>query len=154
MYEKPRVNARSTFTFTSDLPYIVSNLFTHVKPVKVYVRTHVKIMRQWKSTFRVKYQHYNYRLPFSAPVLPKKHKNAIKIKPNSNKCFMEYLRVRANIIDLCLRGTTVRLTGTLRLLWWCRLDFSCSLESSQWVSSPRTTFGGEAKALQSLNSSW
>ena len=56
MYEKPRVNVkvepRSTFTFTSDLPYIVSNLFTHVKPVKVYVRTHVKITRQWKSTFR------------------------------------------------------------------------------------------------------
>ena len=54
MYEKPRVNVkvepRSTFTFTSDLPYIVSNLFTHVKPVKVYVRTHVKITRQWKST--------------------------------------------------------------------------------------------------------
>ena len=37
--------------FTSDLLYIVSNLFTHVKPVKVYVRTHVKITRQWKSTF-------------------------------------------------------------------------------------------------------
>ena len=56
MYEKPRVNVkvepRSTFTFTSDLPYIVSNLFMHVEPVKVYVRTHVKITRQWKSTFR------------------------------------------------------------------------------------------------------
>ena len=26
--------------------------FTHVKPVKVYVRTHVKITRQWRSTFR------------------------------------------------------------------------------------------------------
>ena len=25
--------------------------FTHVRPVKVYVRTHVKITRQWKSTF-------------------------------------------------------------------------------------------------------
>ena len=54
MYEKPRVNVRveprSTFTFTSNLPYIVSNLFTHVKPVKVYVRTHVKITQQWKST--------------------------------------------------------------------------------------------------------
>ena len=24
--------------------------FTHVKPVKVYVRTHAKITRQWKST--------------------------------------------------------------------------------------------------------
>ena len=58
MYEKPHVNIkvepRSTFMFTSDLPYIVSNLFTHVKPVKVYVRTHVKIMRQWKSTLRLK----------------------------------------------------------------------------------------------------
>ena len=74
-------------------------------------------MRQWKSTFRVKYQHYNYHLPLSVPVLPKKHKNAIKIKPNSNKCFMEYLRVRANIIDQCLWGTTVCLTGTPRLLW-------------------------------------
>ena len=56
MYEKPRVNVkvepRSTFTFTSDLPYIVSILFTDVKPVKVYVRTHVKITRQWKSTLR------------------------------------------------------------------------------------------------------
>ena len=34
MYEKPRVNVkvepRSTFTFTPDLPYIVSNLFTRV----------------------------------------------------------------------------------------------------------------------------
>ena len=36
--------------FTSDLPYIVSNLFTYVKPVKVYVRTHAKITPQWKST--------------------------------------------------------------------------------------------------------
>ena len=35
----------------SDLPYIVSNLFTHVKPVKVYVRRHVKVTWQWKSTF-------------------------------------------------------------------------------------------------------
>ena len=56
MYEKLRVNVkvepRSTFTFTSDLRYIVSNLFTHVNPVKVYVRTHVKITRQWKSTLR------------------------------------------------------------------------------------------------------
>ena len=38
MYKKPRVNVkvepRSTFTLTSDLPYIVSNLFTHVKPVR------------------------------------------------------------------------------------------------------------------------
>ena len=47
MYEKRRVNVkvepRSTFTFTSDLPYVVSNLFTHVKPIKVYFRMHVKI---------------------------------------------------------------------------------------------------------------
>ena len=46
MYEKPRVNVkvepRSTFTFTRGFSYIVSNLFTHVKPVEVYVRTHVK----------------------------------------------------------------------------------------------------------------
>ena len=46
-----KVEPRSTFTFMSDLPYIVSNLFTHVKPVKVYVRRHVKVTRQWKSTF-------------------------------------------------------------------------------------------------------
>ena len=56
MCEKPRLNVKvephSTFTFTSDLPYIVSILFTHVKPVKVYVRTHVNITRQWKSTFQ------------------------------------------------------------------------------------------------------
>ena len=47
MYEKPRVNVKvergSTFTFTRELSYIVSILFTHVKPVKVYVRTYVKI---------------------------------------------------------------------------------------------------------------
>ena len=42
-----------TTLFTFDLPYILSNLFTHVKPVKVYVRTHLKITRQWKSTFTV-----------------------------------------------------------------------------------------------------
>ena len=30
--------------------------FTHVKPVKVYVRTHVKIMRQWKSTFKLAFK--------------------------------------------------------------------------------------------------
>ena len=42
MCEKPRVNVkvepRSTFTFTSDLPYIDSILFTHVKQVKVYIK--------------------------------------------------------------------------------------------------------------------
>ena len=63
MNEKPRVNVkvepRSTFTFTSGLPYIVSNLFTHVKPVKVYVRTHVKITRQWKSTLKYFIQEHN-----------------------------------------------------------------------------------------------
>ena len=45
------VERGSTFTFTRGFSYIVSILFTHVKLVKVYVRTHVKITRQWKSTF-------------------------------------------------------------------------------------------------------
>ena len=58
MYEKPRVNVKvergSTFTFTRGFSCITSILiFTHVKPVKDYVRTHVKITRQWKSTFRI-----------------------------------------------------------------------------------------------------
>ena len=49
-YEKQRV----TVKVTSDLPYIVSNLFTHaVKPVKVYVRTRVKTTRQWPHNHRV-----------------------------------------------------------------------------------------------------
>ena len=54
MYGRSDVNEKvergSTFTFTRGFSYIVSILFTHVKPVKVYVRTHVKITRQWKST--------------------------------------------------------------------------------------------------------
>ena len=54
MYGRSRVNVKVerglTFTFTRTLSHIVSILFTHVKPVKVYVRTHVKITRQWKST--------------------------------------------------------------------------------------------------------
>ena len=55
MYEKPRVNVKvergSTFTFTRDFSYITSILIYARKLVKVYVRTHVKITRQWKSTF-------------------------------------------------------------------------------------------------------
>ena len=51
MYERPRVNVNvergSTFTFTRDFLYIVSVLFTRIK---IYVRTHVKITRQQKST--------------------------------------------------------------------------------------------------------
>ena len=47
MCEKLRVNVkvkpRFTFTFTRGFSYIVSILFTHVKPVKVYARKHVKI---------------------------------------------------------------------------------------------------------------
>ena len=43
-----RINVKvewgSTFTFTRN-SYIASILFTHVKPVKVYDRTHVKILR-------------------------------------------------------------------------------------------------------------
>ena len=68
MYEKSRVNVkvepRSTFTFTSDLPYMVSNLFTHVKPVKVYVRTHVKITRQWNPPLETMYgrSHVNVKV--------------------------------------------------------------------------------------------
>ena len=56
MYGRSDVNVivkqGSTFTFTRGFSQIVSILFTHVKPVKVYVCTHVKITRQWKSTFR------------------------------------------------------------------------------------------------------
>ena len=56
MYGRSDVNVKvergSTFTFTRGFSYIVSILFTHVKPVKVYVSTPVKITRQWKSTFR------------------------------------------------------------------------------------------------------
>ena len=59
IYESSRVNVkvepRSTFTFTREVSYIVSILFTHVKPFKVYVHTHVKITRQWKSTFNLLY---------------------------------------------------------------------------------------------------
>ena len=56
IYESSRVNVKvepcSTFTFTRGLSYIVSFLFTYVKPFKVYVLTHVKIARQWKSTLK------------------------------------------------------------------------------------------------------
>ena len=61
MYEKPRVNVKVeprstfTFTFTSDLPYIVSNLFTHVL-------THVKITRQWKSTLKLEFSRYKIEI--------------------------------------------------------------------------------------------
>ena len=52
MYERPLVNVkverRSTFTFTRDFPYIVSPF---IYASKIYVRTHVKVARQWKSTF-------------------------------------------------------------------------------------------------------
>ena len=48
MYEKPRVNVKVERGF-----YLYFFYFTHVKPVKVYVRTHVKITRQWKSTLTV-----------------------------------------------------------------------------------------------------
>ena len=55
MYGRSDVNVKveqgSTFTFMRGFSYIVSILFTHVKLVKVYVRTHVKITQQWKSTF-------------------------------------------------------------------------------------------------------
>ena len=53
MYRSSDVNVKvergSTFTFiTRGFSHIVSILFTHVKPVKVNVRTHVKITRQSK----------------------------------------------------------------------------------------------------------
>ena len=45
MYEKPRVNVkvepRSTFTFTSDLAYVVSNLFTHAGKNYATVEIHL-----------------------------------------------------------------------------------------------------------------
>ena len=54
MYERPRVNVKvergSTFTLTRGSSYIVSILFTHVKPVQVYVHAHAKITQQWKFT--------------------------------------------------------------------------------------------------------
>ena len=54
MYERLRVNVKVerglTFTFTRDLPYIASNLFTHV--IFTRVRTY-RIRRQWKSTLRL-----------------------------------------------------------------------------------------------------
>ena len=56
-YERPRVNVKvergSTFTFTRDLPYTVSVLFTRVT-LRAY-------LRQWKSTlgaFRTESQYY------------------------------------------------------------------------------------------------
>ena len=45
-----KVARGSTFTFTRGFSHIVSTLFTHGKPVKIYVRTNLKITRQWKST--------------------------------------------------------------------------------------------------------
>ena len=52
MYERPRVSVKvergSTFTFTRDLPSHI--VFFCV--CKIYVRTHIKITRQWKSTYR------------------------------------------------------------------------------------------------------
>ena len=51
MYGRSDVNVKvergSTFTFRRGFSYIVSILYTHVKPVKVYVRTQVKITRQF-----------------------------------------------------------------------------------------------------------
>ena len=48
MYERPRVNEKvergSTFTFTSDLPYIYIAFVLSTR-AKIYVRTHVKITR-------------------------------------------------------------------------------------------------------------
>ena len=53
MYDKTHVNVKvergSTFAFTRDLPYIAFISFTR----KIYVRKHVKITQQWKSTSRL-----------------------------------------------------------------------------------------------------
>ena len=51
MYERPHVNEKiergSSLTYTRDLLYIVS---TFIYARKIYVRSHGKITRQWKST--------------------------------------------------------------------------------------------------------
>ena len=51
MYEKPRVKVKVerglTWTHTRKLPFLC---FIYAR--KMYVRTHVKITRQWKSTVR------------------------------------------------------------------------------------------------------
>ena len=47
---KREVERGSTLTLTSDLSSIASILFANVD--FTYVRTHVKITRQWKSTLR------------------------------------------------------------------------------------------------------
>ena len=49
MYGRSEVNVKVERSFS----YFVSILFTHVKPVKVYVCTHVKITRQWKFTLSI-----------------------------------------------------------------------------------------------------
>ena len=55
MYDSPRVNVKvdrgSTFAFTRDLEKCITSIL--VTRVKIYVRTHVKITRQWKSTLRL-----------------------------------------------------------------------------------------------------
>ena len=58
MYERPRVNVEveggSTLTYMRDRPYNVSILYTRelLYARIIYVRTHGKITRQWKSTFK------------------------------------------------------------------------------------------------------
>ena len=53
MYEKPHENVKvewsSTFTLTCDLPDIAL-YFVHAR--KIYVRTQIKIIWQWKSTLK------------------------------------------------------------------------------------------------------
>ena len=56
MYDRSCINViftiverRSTFVFTRDTSYITTNVFY---ARKIYVRTYVKITRQWKSTRR------------------------------------------------------------------------------------------------------
>ena len=53
MYRRSRVNVkvepRSFFTFARGLSYIARSIL--FKRVKIYVPTHLKVTRQWKSTF-------------------------------------------------------------------------------------------------------
>ena len=44
---KVKVVPHLTFTFWPNLSYIASIIFTRIK---IYVRTHVKLTQQWKST--------------------------------------------------------------------------------------------------------
>ena len=69
MYGRSNVNVKveggSTFMFTHSFSHIFPILSMHVKPVKVYVRMHVKITRQWKSTFKLSEGQLSASLPLT-----------------------------------------------------------------------------------------